>query len=381
MKRPLRRFEVIYLAAVLGGGGACTPNNSVKPGAPVLIQVSIVQAGSPVTNIPPGEPACTAMAGDPCHTDAATTMCQQAATSVWCQCVANPAPMAPGPSCTDAGAAGATGTTDAGGADAGAAGGMGGAADNGDASPPDGTWSCNPFSTSSSVMFVFDRLLDGEPLVAADGGTTTAGATMTAGATPIVYTTDYASNGSPGELIFGSPYILNDVRSVGPNIFVMPAPALPAASVVTTALVPSMVLAKDGKTEFTDNGQFGGGMVTFATAPFSASITPPSPPPLPADAGACAAPNTTVALDATATITFTSLVDPTALMSAVTVTAGGTAVPFTLTSMDNLNVTVAPMDMWPANSTITITVAAAATDMNGEMLGTPVTQDFMTGAN
>ena len=45
MKRPLRRFEVIYLAVVLGGDGACTPNNSVKPGAPVLTQVAIVEGG------------------------------------------------------------------------------------------------------------------------------------------------------------------------------------------------------------------------------------------------------------------------------------------------------------------------------------------------
>jgi hypothetical protein len=330
MKRPLRRFEVICLAAALGGGGACTPNNSVKPGAPVLIQVSIVEGGgTTVTNIPPGEPACAAdaVAGNPCATDAGTTMCELP-TSVWCQCGA------------------------------------------------DGTWACNPFSTTSNVMFVFDRLLNGEPLVAADGGTTMAGATLTA-ATPISYTTDYASNGSPGELIFGSPFVLNDVRSVGPNIFVTPNPALPAGSVVTATLDPATVMAKDGHTPFTDNGQFGGGTVTFATALFSASIVPPSPPMQAPDAAAI----TTVALDATGAIVFTSPVDTTALMANVTVTAGGTPVPFTLSSMDNLTVTITPMDMWPANSTITITVTGAATDLNGETLGTPVTQEFMTGAN
>ena len=88
-------------------------------------------------------------------------------------------------------------------------------------------------------------------------------------------------------------------------------------------------------------------------------MTPPAPPPLPADAGACTTPNTDVALDAPATITFNSPVDPTALMAAVTATVADTSttVPVTLTSMDGVNVTVAPMDKWPANADITITVA------------------------
>ena len=49
-----------------------------------------------------------------------------------------------------------------------------------------------------------------------------------------------------------------------------------------------------------DDGKFAGGMLTFTTAPFSATVTH-LPPPLPADAGACTPPNTDVAPDAPAT--------------------------------------------------------------------------------
>ena len=45
MKRPFRGFEVVGLVAALAGGAACTPSNSVKSGAPVLIEVTIVKAG------------------------------------------------------------------------------------------------------------------------------------------------------------------------------------------------------------------------------------------------------------------------------------------------------------------------------------------------
>ncbi len=388
MKRPLRRFEVICLAVALGGGGACTPDNSVKPGAPVLTQVSIVEGGgASITSIPAGAVACTAdvTAGGACYTTA--PMCTQP-MAVWCRCVPQAAPSAPtaAPAC-DAGASGAAGGAAGGTADGGAgAGGAGGAAGStADASadappPPDGTWNCDPFSPTAQVLFVFDRLLDPRPLDPGDGGTTVMAATVVASGLPIASNGDYTSNGSPGELIFPA---YGDFRAGGPDILVSGVPAFPASSPITVTLNPANVRAKDGHTPFTDDGNFNGGSLSFATAPFAASITPPAPPPLPADAGACATPNTLVALDATATITFTAAVDPGALQQFVSVTAGGTAVPFTLMTMDNLNVTLAPVDKWPANSTITITVDGKATDLAGDMLGmgAPAPQDFMTGAN
>lgn len=241
---------------------------------------------------------------------------------------------------------------------------------------PDGIWNCAPFAPTAQGLFIFDRLLDTRPFDA-DAGASVA-ATVTAGtpAAAITATTEYTPNGTPHEL-FGN------FRTDGPNLLVTAAPALPAGSPATITLVASQILAKDGKTQFTDNGKFGGGVLTFTTAAFSATVTPPAPPPLPADAGACAPPNTDVARDAAATITFNSPVDPPALMAAVTATVVGTgaAVPVTLTSMDGLNVIVAPMDKWPANADIRISVAGTAADLAGDVLGAQVTSDpFHTGA-
>ncbi|HVT07644.1 MAG TPA: Ig-like domain-containing protein, partial [Polyangia bacterium] len=260
----------------------------------------------------------------------------------------------------------------AGGADAGAA------ADA--ATPPDGIWNCDPFAPTAQVLYTFDRLLDTRPFDA-DAGASVA-ATVTSGTPPaaVLATTDYTPNGSPHELIFP---LFGDFRADGPSLLVTPAPALPASGTATVSLVPANVLAKDGKTPFTDNGNFAGGVLVFTTAAFSATVTPPAPPPLPADAGACATPNTDVALDAPATITFNSPVDPTALMTAVTATAGpaATPVPVMLSSMDGLNVTVAPMDKWPADADITITVAATAADLAGDLLSAPpMPAMFHTGA-
>ena len=386
MKRPLRRFEVVYLAAVLGVGGACTPNNSVKPGAPVLTTVSIVEGGgATITNIPATAPGCPAeaTAGNACFTTA--PMCFELVSGNWCRCVANMAPAAPTPGPDCGGAGGAAGG--AGGAAGAGGGGGAGGADGGStpdaaadaAPPPDGTWNCDPFAPTAQVLFVFDRLLDSRPLDPGDGGTVTA-AGVTAGGTPIASNVDYASNGSPGEFIFPA---YGDFRAAGPSLLVSGAPSLPVNDYITVSLDPTQVRAKDGHTPFTDNGQFNNGSVSFRTALFGASITPPAPPPLPADAGACTPPNVLVALDATATITFNNVIDLDTITPFVTATAGGTPIKLKLTTMDNLNVTVAPDDMWPPNSTITISVDGMATDFAGDKLGSnaPSPQTFMTGAN
>jgi hypothetical protein len=263
------------------------------------------------------------------------------------------------------------------GADAGAAGAGGGAGGAGggptDAAPAaDGTWNCAPFSPTAQALFVFDRLLDPAPL--GDGGASAAPATVTAaeasGPTPLASTTDYASNGAVG--LFVAPNY--NPRFNGPSLVVSPAAALPAGTAVTFALDGTVVRAKDGHTPF-DGESFAKGSLTFLTAGLTATITPPAPPPLPADAGACATPPTDVALDAPATITFNSPVDPATIAPAVTATASpGGAVQIVLESADGLTVTVTPKDKWPASATVTLSVAGTATDLNGEMLGAAAPQ-------
>jgi len=413
MKRPFRRFEVIYLAAALAGGAGCTPDHSVKPGAPVLTEVYIVEAGGAPLSIPAGAQACaaTAATGVGCDPSADTT-CFQPTANNWCRCNANPAPMSPpSPSTCDAGmgmggaAAGSPGTAGAGGAggmsgassaDAGAdaAAGTAGAAGAGGgagaaAVPSPGSWDCHGFAPATQVVYVFDRLLDTRPLDPGDAGGPVAAATIMSGAATIPSNADYASTGSAGTFFFP---LLGDFRADGPSLLVSALPALPASAAVTIALDGTQVRAKDGKTPFTDNNMFNQGAITLSTVAFVGSVTAPQPPP-PADA--CTPPSTTVALDATGTITFNSPVDPAALMNAVTVTMGtaATPVPFVLTPTDSLNFTVSPAadpqsttqapPAWPANASITITVPDTLTDLNGEVLGPGPGHSvfFMTGAS
>jgi hypothetical protein len=402
MKRPFRGFEVVGLAAAVAAGAACAPSNSVKSGAPVLIEVSIVEGGgATVTSIPAGEPACAAgtVGGGGCDPSTAGT-CFLATKHNWCRCAANMAPAAPtsGPSCTDGGTdagAGGAGGIGAGGIGGAGLGGMGDAsttdasadAATDAATPAPGSWNCDPFQPTAGVLFVFDRLLDSTPLDPGDGGAPVAAAmvsSVSAGSlVPMNVTSnaDYTSNGSPNTFFFKT--VFGEFRADGPNLLVGGVPALPGNAAVTVTLDGSKVHAKDGKTPFTDAGNFGGGALTFSTTGLSATVTPPAPPPLPADAGACATPNTDVALDAPATITFNSPVDPTALMAAVTaiVVSTGASIPVTLSSMDHLNVTVAPTDKWPANADIIIRVAASATDLAGDVLADQVmSEPFHAGA-
>ncbi|HVY40877.1 MAG TPA: hypothetical protein VHM31_23220 [Polyangia bacterium] len=123
MKRPFRGFEVVGLAAALAGAGACAPNNSVKPGAPVLIEVSIVEGGgATITSIPPSAALCAAgtASGGACSTTSDKT-CVLAKN--WCRCGAAPAAPMPMPpsTCTDGGVAGASGAAGAAGTSGGAA--------------------------------------------------------------------------------------------------------------------------------------------------------------------------------------------------------------------------------------------------------------------
>src|SRR6185312_415355 len=184
MKRPFPRFEVLGLAAALAAGAACTPNNSVKPGAPVLMELALVEnGGAQITTVTQTTTTCpdkTAEGGGcPTALFPATffpptgqtfyTPCQTTTDNIVCRCI--PKPIAPPRPTSDAGASDAAvsdaAVSDAGNAsiDAGAADAGGSMADAGDAgSSPvvDGTWSCS-FVPTANALYVFDRLLDTKP--------------------------------------------------------------------------------------------------------------------------------------------------------------------------------------------------------------------------
>ena len=382
MNRPFPRLEVLGLTAALALAGACTPNTSVKPGAPVLIELSIVENGSTVTTVKPTTGSCPAATpeGGPC--DSVTyAVCESVTTNNVCRCVPNPPATSPPPPPADAGASDAAATTsDAGKPDAGAA--SDAASDA--PPPPTGTWSCS-FAPTSTVLYVFDRILDTEFL--GDGGGALGLATIVPVPTPpttVVLTGDYASNGSPN-IVFSNP-VVGDIRADGPSIMFSGVPALPTSSTVTVTLDSTKVLAKDGRTPFTGTNLLTDGMISFATQPFTGVLTAP---PVAAQVGDAGAP-TTVAPDKTpATVVFTNTVDPAALASHITVTAspapagGSPTVAVDVASMDGLNVTIAPAKgaTWPVSTTFTVTIDATATDVVGDVLAMPIPSvSFTTSA-
>lgn len=373
MNRPFPRFEVLGLTAALSLAGACTPNNAVKPGAPVLIELSIVEnGGATITTVTPTTVSChgDTPEGGPCDS-VADAVCESAATGNLCRCVPNQPVMTPTSPPADASASdaaipdAATATPDAGTSDAAAT-----TDASSDAAPAaaTGTWSCS-FAPTSTVLYVFDRLLDTEFL--GDGGGALGLATIAsvpAPPTPVVLNGDYASNGSQNEVVF--PKILGDFRADGPSLLFNALPALPAGATVTVTLDKTKVRAKDGQTPFTATNLFVDGAISFVTQAFgvSAFITPSMAP---------------------ATLTFTNVVDPAALAGHITVTAtpvgGGasTMIPVDLTSMDGLNVNVAPTGAtdWPSSSMLVITVDATTPDVLGDTLGADTTSaPFTTSA-
>ena len=52
---PVRDALLVF---ALSCGAACTPNQGVKPGAPELIEFTIVQAGPMATTVKPDTPDC-----------------------------------------------------------------------------------------------------------------------------------------------------------------------------------------------------------------------------------------------------------------------------------------------------------------------------------
>jgi len=387
MNRPFPRFEVLGLTAALALVGACTPNTSVKPGAPVLIELSVVEnGGATITTVTPTTLTCPGATPEGGGCDSVKYAVCEATNNNLCRCVPNPPPMnatppmdagAPDAATPDAAAAMSdagspdAATSDAGNSDAGA-----------DAAPAmlTGTWSCT-FAPTSTVLYVFDRILDTEFL--GDGGGAFGLASISSDPMPpiaVKLNGDYASNGSPN-IILNSP-IVGDYRADGPSILFAAVPALPTSATVSVTLDNTKVLAKDGRTPFTGMNLLKDGMLSFVTQPFTASsITPPAPIPPAPDAGADAA--VLNAADMTpATITFTNTVDPTALAAHITVTTAlNVAVPVDVSSMDDLTVTIAPKagTNWPTSSTITIAIDATAADAVGDLLAAPVEPvSFMT---
>ena len=140
MKRLLTRAvpKALCLLGLFVMSGGCSPNNGVKPGAPVLTKLTILENGSTPMDVTSDSVACaaTVKGGGACFVadnviegmtvDKADKTCQTAAFD-WCRCA-------------------------------------------GDASMSVmGAWNCDPFSPLSVVIATFDRLLDTDPLDPGDG--------------------------------------------------------------------------------------------------------------------------------------------------------------------------------------------------------------------
>jgi hypothetical protein len=391
MKRPFPRFEVLGLAAALAAGAACTPNNSVKPGAPVLMEMTVIEPPAPgaygptLTTVTAATSSCPSntVDGQPCAS-ASFPSCEMPTDNTLCRCIPNPAPPPPPPpadggasdaAASDASTSDAATSSDAGSSDAGSsdAARPDGGADA--AAPPpaaDGTWSCS-FVPTASVLYVFDRLLNPTPFDPNMGVPNVANITEDPTNARVSGLANYAANGVQNGTIFpmlGFPD--------GPNIAVSGSPALPAGSTVAVMLDRTKVTAKDG-TPFAGTGLLIDGAIKFKTQGFVATISAPPAPMGPADAAPLdQAPDMTPA-----TITFSNFVDPMAIETHLTVKDGGGAnIPVALTSMDGLTVTVTPKSNWPASATISITLDATTPDVVGDTLGAPVSlaQPFTTSA-
>lgn len=386
MKRPFPRFEVLGLTAALALGGSCTPNNSVKPGAPVLTEMVVLENGTPY-KITSSSPQCSSTVSEGAMCDPQTDgPCQVVGGSEggaptppnWCRCrgVSACPEFAP--------------------------------------SPNMGTWNCGPFAPTTPVIAVFDRVLDTAPFDLSDGGPLTNVASLQP-ATPMANLDGvYTPNGSP-EMDDAGNYktllfpiyqhcVYGTYGTDGPSLMLVADPQLPTGSTVTVKLDPTTVLAKDGRTPFASSGALLDGMVTFQTTPFDATLTVPTPPPAPADAGAGAAdggadgggaPVATVPPDMTAVeIDFTAPVDVTKdFVDIKVVVNGATELQLVLSQPDGgaasnvlaasptpTSITLTPVSNWPASSTITVTVEATTTDLLGEPLPTAKSATFVTGS-
>ena len=332
-----RLFRVVVGAVICAA--ACTPNQSVKPGAPELIEYVIVQGGPKATVVTPDTPECTtALAtGDACHpsglmadvadggtNDAnlpADSLCRLATAMHWCTC-------------------------------------------NADMMDPNtGTWDCDPFSNVLAVVAVFDRLLDTAPLDPGDKPGRDDLMTATANAAPLPMVTHYSATGDKNGLIFNKTYgpmYFGNFWADGPSLFGAPDPAFPSSATVTITLTADNVRAKDGHTLFTGTGTLLGGNLIFSTAPFTAVLLPPDP-----KAG-----------DTNAVIlAFTNVTDPT---GHITVTVNGVAFTPDVNPLDGSTYAIEPPmgAAWPTGATVVVTLDGTTKNLADQMIPAPVTQTF-----
>jgi hypothetical protein len=336
MNRSFPRPAIASLIALAVGAAAasgCAPDNDVKPGAPQLTKFIILQNGYSMLAIDPSTMACAAAAvtgaacvaadnPDTAEIETPDAMCQQADTLDFCQC------------------------------------------DGSDAANP--VWACAPVAAVRGFASIFDRLLDPTtlaigPATPPDLGSTT---NVTAMATPggaVDLLTDYASNGTPTNLVlplFAVGYYMN-FRLDGPSLFTVPvAPAFPSGATITVSLNGAEIRAKDGVTPFTGDGLLKDGVITFSTAPFSAAVNPVE-----------------IAADMTSLfVTFTNVVDPTAIEGHITVLSPtNTPLAIMTSAMDSATIVITPVDNWPEGK-LTVIVDASTKDVLDEALGSTVTQ-------
>jgi hypothetical protein len=250
-------------------------------------------------------------------------------------------------------------------------------------------------SPASHFLAIFDRLLDPTQLSALDrdGGILPEGDIVRVASTPAVdpltVQATYTPNGfvpsldpDAGTPLFGS------ALPEGPSLAVVPTAALPCGTTVSVALNPAKIRSHDQKTPFAPKDTTVPTQLTFTTEPFTATLGLPQPPTADGgddagaeDAGTVVSPG--VPVDATATVTFNTLVGADAGDHiAVTVTVGTAVVPgFGPAVVDPANPSVwnlVPPSAagWPAGATVTVTVDGDVADGYGTKLGSPVSGSF-----
>src|SRR3954471_3663798 len=322
------------------GAAACTHNQGVKPGAPELLEFTIVQGGTTPTTIKADTPECVTaiVSGDAClpngrmadGADGGTldadlppdTLCRQASANNWCTC---------GADATD---------------------------------PSMGTWNCDPFANVTAVIAVFDRLLDTAPFEPGMDPVKGVMTTSATGGSPTVdILADYSATGDPNGLFFNffGPLFFGNFRGDGPSLFGVADPEFPSGATVMVSLQADKVHAKDGKTPYMGSGQLLGGTLVFTMAPFSAVLLPPD----------------AMAMDPTAaTLAFTNMApEP---MAHLTATANGAPIMVVATTGDNGSTyAITPMaGTWPAGATIVLTLDATMQNKLGQMIAAGATVTF-----
>lgn len=318
MKRsfpPSARQPLCVLVGALTTLAACSPDNDVEAGAPVLQELTLIAPGPTAVTVTADTPDCqSGLAGGEACDPSMNGLCRQNPAG-WCSCVADAMDMTMG------------------------------------------SWDCTPFPVLG-VVAVFDRLLDTAPFDAVYPEPSVDVITATAGSGEIEMVTDYASTGTPtGITPLFSQFFNGNFRNRGPSLFSTPAVGFPSDSMVMVALDAGLVQAKDGTTPFTGLGLLQSGAIVFTMPAFTATISPPD------DSGP-------------ARVTFTNLID-TDILTHITVTQNNVDITSqVMLAVDGLSVTVTPMNPFPTGAVVVITVDATARNTFGQAIGAAKTDTF-----